>query len=183
MKIIIFGASGSGATTLAGKLSQLIGYQHLDSDEYYWLKTEHAFTSKREPELRNSLFLQDFIRHENVVVSGPVFGWEQQFFNLFDLAVFLWIPKEIRLGRLLNREKERYGDLLTTNENYKTKCAEFLEWAAGYDDPTFKSRSLALHNRWIQGLNIPVLRIEGDTSVTFRINLVLDKIKEIENRL
>ena len=40
MKILIFGVSGSGATTLGRELGKLIQYVHLDSDDYYWKKTE-----------------------------------------------------------------------------------------------------------------------------------------------
>ncbi|SEI92467.1 hypothetical protein SAMN04487995_2574 [Dyadobacter koreensis] len=180
MKIIIFGASGSGTTMLASELAPVIGYRHLDSDEYYWLKTAHPFTEKQHPDRRNSAFLEDLGKQDNVLVSGPVFGWDDRFMKIFDLAVFLWIPSEIRLNRLRTREQERYGDLLITDQHYKTKCEEFLNWAAGYDDPNFKSRSLALHNRWINQLQIPILRIEGDTSVALRIELLMDKIRETE---
>ena len=182
MRIIIFGASGSGTTTLASTLSTLLNYRHLDSDDYYWLKTDEAFTQKRSPELRNSSFMVDLRLENNVIVSGPVFGWGEDFQEIFDLAVFLWIPQEIRLARLLEREKLRYGDLLDTDIHYKNKCAEFLEWAAGYDDPDFKSRSLTLHNRWIEKLEIPVLRIEGDTSVAERVMIVSNKISAMESR-
>lgn len=35
--IHIFGASGSGTTTLAEKISRELGYFHLDTDDYFWL--------------------------------------------------------------------------------------------------------------------------------------------------
>ena len=38
--IHIFGASGSGTTTLAEKISRELGYFHLDTDDYFWLPTD-----------------------------------------------------------------------------------------------------------------------------------------------
>ena len=38
--IHIFGASGSGTTTLAEKTSRELGYFHLDTDDYFWLPTD-----------------------------------------------------------------------------------------------------------------------------------------------
>ncbi|MBB6270853.1 adenylate kinase family enzyme [Pedobacter cryoconitis] len=116
MKIIIFGASGSGTTTLAHHFSIISGFHHLDSDDYYWLKSERHFEFKRDPQERNTLFIKNFEPHDNVVVSGPVFNWDERFFNFFDLVVFLWIPPAIRIKRSIERETERYGVLLETDE-------------------------------------------------------------------
>ena len=46
--IHIFGASGSGTTTLAEKISRELGYFHLDTDDYFWLPTDPPFCRKRE---------------------------------------------------------------------------------------------------------------------------------------
>ena len=40
MKILIFGASGSGTTTLGKEIEKITDFTHLDVDDYYWKKTE-----------------------------------------------------------------------------------------------------------------------------------------------
>lgn len=92
MKILIFGASGSGTTTLAHHFSLQSEFHHLDSDDYYWLKSEPPFEQKRNPEERNHKLTADFNLHQNIVVSGPVLSWDEQFFHLFDLVVFFMDP-------------------------------------------------------------------------------------------
>lgn len=39
MKVLLFGASGAGTTTLAQKISENNSIKHLDVDDYYWQKT------------------------------------------------------------------------------------------------------------------------------------------------
>jgi len=36
--IHIFGASGSGTTTLAKKISEELGHRMMDTDDYYWMQ-------------------------------------------------------------------------------------------------------------------------------------------------
>lgn len=39
--IHIFGASGSGTTTISQKVCGHTGYSHFDSDSYFWLPPPH----------------------------------------------------------------------------------------------------------------------------------------------
>ena len=45
--IHLFGASGSGTTTLGSALSERLGFRHMDTDDYYWLPPDPMFTLKR----------------------------------------------------------------------------------------------------------------------------------------
>ncbi|QNK64145.1 GNAT family N-acetyltransferase [Pedobacter sp. PAMC26386] len=179
MKIVIFGASGSGTTTLAHQLELLSGFYHLDADDYYWLKSERPFEQKRDRQERNDLFIHDFKLHNDVVVSGSIFNWDEQFFNFFDLAVFLWVPPSIRIKRLIDREIERYGESLKTDEYRKKKHHEFIDWSIGYDHTGFPNRIFELHTGWMNKLQTPLIRIEGEISIDNRLKTVTQKIKSL----
>lgn len=45
--IIIFGANGSGKTTLGRELAGLLGFRHMDIEDYYFEKSEIPYTVKR----------------------------------------------------------------------------------------------------------------------------------------
>ncbi|MFB8372796.1 hypothetical protein ACWIE6_03290 [Paenibacillus taichungensis] len=45
-RIHIFGASGSGASTLGQELSKRLPHVNFDGDDYFWIK---KFTEQREP--------------------------------------------------------------------------------------------------------------------------------------
>ncbi|HOK43964.1 MAG TPA: hypothetical protein PLD49_09900 [Thermoclostridium caenicola] len=91
---------------------------------------------------------------------------------LFDLVVFLWIPEDIRLTRLKERELQSYGSAVEPGGSRYENSQAFLRWAAQYDTGGMEIRSRLLHEKWLASLTCPVLRIEGDTTVEERIKAV-----------
>jgi len=176
MKIHIFGASGSGTTTLGKALHNALGYRHLDADYYYWEKTDPPFQLKVPLEKRNQMITKDFLAQENCIISGSMVSWGKEWASAFDLYIFLYLPPDIRMQRLKEREKERYGAALKTDEKFKADSKAFLAWASQYDDGTFKGRSLAIHLDWIKVLDGQVLKIEGDSTVAERVASVMKKL-------
>ena len=47
-RIHIFGASGSGSTTIGKMLADIMNWQHYDTDNYFWLKTDPPFQNVQE---------------------------------------------------------------------------------------------------------------------------------------
>ncbi|WP_074408098.1 MULTISPECIES: AAA family ATPase [Aquimarina] len=176
MKIHIFGASGSGTTTLANNLEQRLGWKHLDADDYYWKKTDPPFQVKIPLLERNIAIKKDIEIYDSVIISGSMVSWGKEWESMFDYAVFLYIPPEVRIQRLINREVARYGVLLQTDAEIQSKSKAFLDWAKQYDDPTFDGRSLTVHKNWIKRLKCPVIQIEGDTTIEERIAHILLQI-------
>ncbi|WP_212003595.1 AAA family ATPase [Chitinophaga sp. HK235] len=181
MKIVIFGAAGAGTSTLAKAFARENGYEHLEADNYYWLKTEHPYENKRAPAERNHQFLADLNSHDKVVVAGSVFNWTPVMPDQFQLAVFLWLPTDIRMQRLILREKQRYGTLLDTDPWLKKENAAFITWASRYDEPDFRGRSHNQHQQWISNLKIPVLEITGDISIAERLQRMQEKIHNMRS--
>ena len=54
MKILIFGASGAGTTTVGKNLAEKLDYIHLDVDDYYWEQTTPPFQVKISSTQRNA---------------------------------------------------------------------------------------------------------------------------------
>lgn len=177
MKIHLFGASSSGVTTLGHALAKKLNISYFDSDQYFWLPTNPPFTSKRNPEERNQLIKTELTATENWIFGGSSVSWGDDVFPKFDLIVFLWLPPEIRLKRLKEREFERYGSAIYENPDRNKAYQEFMEWASKYDiDPKesgFTGRSLKVHEDWIKSLNREVLEIRGDFSVEERIQKIM----------
>ena len=55
--IHIFGASGSGTTTLGEAIDKILGYKHLDVDDYFWIPSDPPYATKRELESLTSILL------------------------------------------------------------------------------------------------------------------------------
>lgn len=73
-RIHVFGASGSGTTTLGPELSNGFGHTHLDVDTYYWEATKPPFQVKRDPQLRRSLLSKALVRTQRWVLTGSLSG-------------------------------------------------------------------------------------------------------------
>lgn len=160
--IHIFGASGSGTTTIARILSGKLGFNHFDTDDYFWMPTDDPFTLERTVPERLRLLNDDLSSCDRWILSGSLAGWGDSLIPYFDLIVFVYVPQENRLERLRKREYERYGDRILPNGERHDQMNEFLEWAAAYDAGTRNGRSLPRHEAWLANLECPVLRIIND---------------------
>lgn len=173
------GASCAGSTTLGKTLADYLNCTCFDTDEYFWLPSAIPYTLRRESAERNAMLKNDFLKEDNVIVSGSLVSWGEEWLAMFDLVVFLYVPHQIRMQRLHNREVERYGDTIFSDPIRIGLYKEFTSWATGYDDNSTNGRNLGVHLDWLGKLNCTVLKIEGDTTVTERIRLTVRKMEEI----
>lgn len=179
MKIHLFGASGSGVTTLGERLAETLHSTYFDSDYYYWEPSEPPFAIRRNPEIRNRMVKEDIVNHSDWILGGSVINWGEEWLSAFDLAVFLWIPHELRMQRLKDREYTRYGDIIYSDPARNKQYNDFIAWAAGYDDQNARGRTLLAHETWIQKLTCPVLELRGDLTVAEREQKVLEQLNQL----
>lgn len=165
MKLLIIGASGSGTTTLGKALSQQTSFSHLDVDDYYWKPTQPAFQEKVSVTERQENLRNDFENHEHVIVSGSLVSWGNYWKTAFDLIVFVTLDKTIRMQRLQQREKERYGEQLEKDTIIQERSQAFIAWAGRYDDPTFTGRSIKVHRDWLATLSCKIIEVDSMISI------------------
>ncbi|MGH7779628.1 MAG: hypothetical protein ACREQR_07360 [Candidatus Binataceae bacterium] len=165
-RIHVFGASGSGTSTLGAALAARFGYTHLDVDEFLWEPTDPSFTTLREAGARRRMLAAALDAHPRWVLSGSLCGWGDVFIPRFQLVVFIYVPHEIRMARIIARERERFGAeaIAPAGARYDQHRA-FIEWAAAYDTADETIRSLKLHERWLATLACTTIRIHGDLSL------------------
>ena len=108
-KVHVFGASGSGTTTLGRALAITLGCVHLDADEYFWEATDPPFTQIRAVHERQALLGNAMRSAPNWVLSGSVCGWGDVFVNNFTRAIFLYVPETLRMQRIIERDRARFG--------------------------------------------------------------------------
>jgi len=158
--IHIFGASGSGATTLARAVATRYGYRFVDVDDAMWEPTDPPFTVRRPDAEIRSRIERELKLAERSVLSGAIVGWGDAFIPAIDLAVYMHLPVDIRIDRINARERSRFGARVEPGGDLYQQHLDFIEWARSYDsdDPTRRSR--AQHERWLTRLSCPVIRIE-----------------------
>jgi len=174
-RIHIFGASGSGTTTLAAEIASRYGHCHLDTDDFFWLRTNPPYREPRPREERVALLRAALHEAKRWVLSGSLCGWGDPLIAEFDLVVFLFVPAPVRLARLRAREIERYGPhAIAPGEVLHGAHVEFLEWAGRYDTGGPEMRSRAMHEAWLAALPGPVVRLEGDRPVAEQLGQICE---------
>ena len=178
-RVNVIGASGVGKTTLALALAERLGVPHFDGDDYYHLPTDPPYRTPRTPEDRCALLERDLAGRDAFVVSGGVATWTPTPELRATLLVFLWLPTELRLERLVRRERERFGARLLPGGDMADDHAEFLRWTRGYEDGTaFGTNTRPLHEHAIRRATCPVLRLEGPLSPDDALARVLHALGE-----
>jgi 8-oxo-dGTP pyrophosphatase MutT (NUDIX family)/thymidylate kinase len=151
--IIILGANGNGKSTLGRELARVLDFAHFDVEKYWFYESDIPFTAARPPEERRAMLMSDMKKHGSFVVSGSVLNWGNEFTTMFDLAVFLTAPTDIRLKRIEDREYERWGDRVRPGGDMYEQEQKFREFAA--------ARDIAQLEESASAFGCPLLHIDG----------------------
>ncbi|MBL7669315.1 MAG: hypothetical protein JNM39_02405 [Bdellovibrionaceae bacterium] len=179
MNVHIFGASGSGATTLGRFLAVQLNVPCFDSDDYFWKKTDPPFQVKNSIPERQRLLLSDLQKTPGWILSGSLDSWSEPFLPLFNLVVFLYLPSDIRLERIRQREAKRFGDRICLGGDMHQAHLDFLAWAGQYDQGALVGRNRQRHEEWMASLTCPVLRIENVIGIEDATRKVLSSISTL----
>jgi adenylate kinase family enzyme len=180
-KIHIFGASGSGVSTFGKALSSFLQIPFYDSDDYYWKDTNPPYLEANPVEERKKLLINAVSITSSWVLSGTLVSWGEVIQDEFDLAVYFYAPREVRLERLKARELKKFGSRIEVGGDMYEGHLKFLAWAEQYDEGKLGGRSKAKHEAWIKTLKCSVLRIDGSISIEESILKVINFLKsEVE---
>ncbi len=175
--IHIYGASGSGTTTLAKYICDNKGFFFMDTDDYFWMPTNPPFTKKKEVKERIRLMRADIDKNDNVVISGSLVDWGDELIPLFSLAVRLETQVDIRIERLRKREKDRFGFRIEVGGDMYEIHKEFMEWASKYDSGGPEMRSKAKHDEWQKLLKCKQIVLNGSDDLEYNLQQIKKFIK------
>jgi len=158
--IIVFGASGSGCTTMGRELARLLNFKHFDTDDYFFEINNPPLQMKERPLNERISLLRPLLKN-NFVLSGCIREWDGAFDYLLSMAVFLITPTEIRIERAENREFNRNGERIKLGGDLYARHRKFIDYIATYDTGGMETRSLSSQEAWANRLTCPVVRIDG----------------------
>ena len=177
-RIHITGASGSGVSTLGAALADEVGCAHLDTDDFYWAASDPPYqTSRPVPERFKRLHAAFDAAPNGWVLSGSLDGWGDPLIPLFERVILVSAPTEVRLARLAERGRRRYGSAVDPGGALHQDQRDFLAYAAAYDSGVFTSqltgRYRARHETWLERLPCLVLRLDGTLPTATLVALAL----------
>lgn len=170
--IHIYGASGSGTSTLGQFISEQLGYTFMDTDDYFWLPTDPKYTQKRKIEERIQMMKKDILNSDKVVISGSLVDWGDELIPYFTLAIRVVTDKNIRIERLKEREKKDFGSRINIGGDMYQDHVEFIEWAAAYDTGDINMRSKLKHDNWEKLLKCKQLIVHGEDDLKCNLEII-----------
>lgn len=170
--IHIYGASGSGTSTLGRYIRDKLGYFFMDTDDYFWQPTNPPYTKKRNADERLAMMKSDIEKADKVVISGSLVDWGDELIPLFTLAIRLKTDTDIRIERLRKREREHFGSRIDIGGDMYKDHMEFLEWAAAYDNGDIDMRSKVKHDSWEKMLQCKKVTLYGNTDLEINLEIV-----------
>lgn len=176
--IHIFGASGSGTSTLGRKIAHELGYTFMDTDDYFWLPTNPPFTEKRPREERIGMMKTDIENADNVVLSGALADWGDALIPYFTLAIRLETEQSLRIARLRQREKARFGARIEPGGDMYQNHIDFIAWAEKYDTAGPDMRSRKKHDAWQTLLPCDILLLDGGDDPETNFAAVLEYLNK-----
>lgn len=171
-RVYITGAAGSGTSFLGRALAERLNVPHLDTDSFFWAVSDPPYTQRRPIEERLALIHAQ--QDGGWVLSGSADGWGEPVIEGAELIVFLVTPTPIRLARIRRRETEKFGNRIKAGGDMAENHRDFLNWAASYDEPYFRGRSLQRHRDWLEGRTEPVLELSGTLPLADMIAACID---------
>ena len=156
-KILIIGASGSGTTTIGKKLADKLNIPHIETDDLFWIPADPPYTQFRNQDELDMIIRTKVTSKDGWVLSGSPCGWGDAIINLVDLVVFLTVPTEIRINRIVKREQTRFGNEVLEGGRLFESHQAFLAWTKCYDSGDITGRTKAMHENWLLNLHCPVL--------------------------
>ena len=175
--LYIFGASGSGTSTLGRYISNRLGYRWLDSDDYFWMPTDPRFTVKREQTERIRLMKADIEAADNAVISGSLADWGNEFIPCFTLAVRLLTNTDERIRRIRKREYGRFGDRILPGGDMYEQHEAFIRWAAAYDNGDLSMRSKRSQDEWQKKLTCKLIVLNGEEAPAVNLKHILEALQ------
>lgn len=134
MKILIVGIVASGKTTLAKKLSKLLGIKHYEIDS---VVRDDVNNVKRSEKEQKKIF-NEINREDNWIIEGTLRKHLFYLCNMADKIIYLDIPLNIRKRRIFTRFiKQLFG---TEQSNYEVNL-KMLKMMYKWTDDFEKNRS------------------------------------------
>jgi gluconate kinase len=164
-KVLIFGAAGSGSSTIAKAIAHEYGHHWIEVDEALFMPTDPPFSVRRSLDEVREIVFDSWKKAESVIVCGSIVGWGDELKHDFDLVIFVHVDVEVRIQRIKHREAKRFGSRVLEGGDMHRQHLEFLDWVRSYETGDPNIRSLAQHRQWLSSITVPIVEITEDLAM------------------
>lgn len=174
MGIIICGMNGSGKSTLGRALAEYLGWRFIDNEDLYFPKTDpnHLYAVERTQAEVECLLLEEVRRDDQFVFAAVRGNYGEAVLPYYKAAVLVEVPRDIRLQRVQERSYRKFGErMLPGGDLYESEKRFYDLIAARPEDYA---------TRWLETMEIPLLRVDGTRPVGENIAIISDWLGRID---
>ena len=166
MGLIICGMNGSGKSTLGHALAESLGWRFIDNEDLYFPKDDpdYLFARQRTQEDVERLLLEEVQRDDRFVFAAVKGNYGDAVLPYYRAAVMVEVPRELRLQRVQQRSLDKFGDRARPGGD----LYEREKWF--FDHISARPEDYAV--RWLDTVDIPVLRVDGTRPVGENIAVI-----------
>lgn len=169
--ILIFGANGTGKTTLARKLAEELKIKYIDIEDYYFEKSDMPYSKSRSKQEVLKLILADIQRADTFVLSAVKGEICDEITSMYIFAFLLSAPLEIRLERVKNRSEKKFGKRVLVGGDMYEQENKFYEFV--------KNRNLSSIDDWANSLKCPVIKLDGQKPISENADFIIKNYQQI----
>ncbi len=166
--ILICGLNGSGKSTLGKVLAEKLGFHFIDSEDIFFAQ-KNDYNSQRSHKEATDILLSEIKKHPDFVFSSVKGEFGESFISHLKYAVFIEVQEEIRLKRVRNRDVQKFGDRVLQGGDLFDSTENFYKFIQSRDDTHV--------TKWLDNLDLKVIRIDGTKDINENVNLILGMIK------
>ena len=153
--ILICGLNGAGKSTFGKALAEKLHFHFIDNEDLYFPKTDphYLYALPRTREEAEKLLFSQIKAHEDFVFASVKGDYGEAVYPLFQYAVLIDVPKDIRIQRVKNRSFQKFGRRMLLGGDLYEQEEGFFHFV--------QSRAENAVEEWIQCLSCPIIRIDG----------------------
>lgn len=173
MGLIICGLNGSGKSTLGRAVAQRLGWRFIDNEDLYFPKEDpaHPYAAERTQAEVEALLLQEISQDDRFVFAAVRGNYGAAVLPHYTCVVLVETPREIRLQRVRSRSYGKFGQRMLPGGDLYESEKRF------YDLVAARPEDYAI--RWLDMVDIPVLRVEGTRPVEENSAFIADWLRRI----
>lgn len=173
MGIILCGLNGSGKSTLGRALAESLGWRFIDNEDLYFPKNDpsYLYGGQRTQEEVERLLLEAVREDDRFVFAAVKGDYGEAVLPYYERAVLVEVPRELRLPRVQQRSLDKFGErAMPGGDLYEREKWFFDHISARPEDYA---------ERWLEAVDVPVLRVDGTRPVGENIERITAWLKEV----
>jgi hypothetical protein len=148
----------------------------MDIEDYHFEKSEILYTVERSREDCLKLMLADIEEYQSFVITAVTGDFGDTISQLYELAIHISAPIEVRLKRIEQRGYDQYGERVRIGGDMFEQRQKFINFVA--------SRSLSSIEQWAETLTCSVINVDGTEDWHTNVENILEQFYDmVDNNL